>query len=125
MSRTKEKQITVDEWLVALGIPSNIKGYTYMRWFIQNCGEDVIGKSKMKLYEIIAEANNTTISRTERAIRHAVEISCSRINSKLQKRLFGNSVENGERPTTSQFLCSAFLGYKNYCDKSISELYEW
>jgi two-component system response regulator (stage 0 sporulation protein A) len=90
-----------------IGIPAHIKGYHYLREAIMMVVEDVdlLGSVTKILYPRIAEKFDTTSSRVERAIRHAIEVAWSRNNIDTVKKFFGYTV-NTERgkPTNSEFI---------------------
>ena len=89
-----------------LGIPSNIKGYEYLRDAIINIynSKKVTGITK-GLYPEIANKYDTSPSKVERAIRHAIEISSNRGNLDLMDEIFGHSVDiEKAKPTNSEFI---------------------
>ena len=75
-------QISITKILHELGIPSHIKGYQYIREAIGIIYEhpEVIGGITKELYPELASKFDTTVSRVERAIRHAIEVSWNRAN---------------------------------------------
>ncbi len=90
-----------------LGIPAHIKGYQYLREAIELVINDVefLGAITKELYPEVADNFNTTSSRVERAIRHAIEVAWERGNMEALNRYFGNSVNSeGAKPTNSQFI---------------------
>lgn len=90
-----------------IGIPAHIKGYHYLREAIMMVVEevDLLGSVTKVLYPRIAEKFDTTSSRVERAIRHAIEVAWSRNNIETIKKFFGYTI-NTERgkPTNSEFI---------------------
>ncbi len=92
-----------------LGMPSHIKGYQYIRDSIElmyNNSEHLGGITK-EVYPYIAEKYNTTASRVERAIRHAIEVSWTRGDYDLMEEIFGHSVDfDRAKPTNSEFLAT-------------------
>ena len=89
-----------------LGIPSNIKGYEYLRDAIINIynSKKLTGITK-GLYPEIANKYDTSPSKVERAIRHAIEISSNRGNLDLMDEIFGHSVDiEKAKPTNSEFI---------------------
>lgn len=90
-----------------IGIPAHIKGYQYLREAIMMVVEDVdlLGSVTKILYPRIADKFDTTSSRVERAIRHAIEVAWSRNNIETIKKFFGYTI-NTERgkPTNSEFI---------------------
>ena len=97
----------VTQMLHEIGIPAHIKGYQYLRMEIALCVEnmDLIGAVTKELYPMIAKAYNTTPSRVERAIRHAIEVAWNRGKLETIDSLFGYTVHNGKgKPTNSEFI---------------------
>jgi len=90
-----------------IGVPAHIKGYQYLRDAIMMIVAEVeiLGAVTKVLYPMIAEKYNTTPSRVERAIRHAIEVAWNRGNLDVINRLFGYTVkiEKG-KPTNSEFM---------------------
>jgi two-component system response regulator (stage 0 sporulation protein A) len=90
-----------------IGIPAHIKGYQYLREAIMMVVDevDLLGSVTKILYPRIAERFDTTSSRVERAIRHAIEVAWSRNNIETIKKFFGYTI-NTERgkPTNSEFI---------------------
>ncbi len=100
-------QISITKILHELGVPSHIKGYQYIREGITVLYErpDVIGGITKELYPDIASKFDTTVSRVERAIRHAIEVSWNRGNWQLMEDIFGHSVDiDKAKPTNSEFI---------------------
>lgn len=100
-------QISTTKILHELGVPSHIKGYLYIREGIMMLYErpEVIGGITKELYPEIASKFNTTVSRVERAIRHAIEVSWNRGNWQLMEDIFGHSVDiDKAKPTNSEFI---------------------
>lgn len=100
-------QISVTKLLHELGVPSHIKGYQYIREGIIMLFENpnMIGGITKELYPEIASKYDTTVSRVERAIRHAIEVSWNRGDWKLMEEIFGHSVDiDKAKPTNSEFI---------------------
>lgn len=100
-------QIAITKILHQLGIPSHIKGYQYIRDGISMIFDnpDMIGGITKELYPELADKFDTTVSRVERAIRHAIEVSWNRGNWDLMEEIFGNSVDiDRAKPTNSEFI---------------------
>ncbi|AIG26018.1 sporulation transcription factor Spo0A [Brevibacillus sp. 7WMA2] len=90
-----------------IGVPAHIKGYLYLREAITMVYNDVelLGSITKVLYPDIAKKFNTTASRVERAIRHAIEVAWSRGNLDSISSLFGYTVSNTKaKPTNSEFI---------------------
>ena len=105
--RYNNLQISITKILHELGIPSHIKGYQYIRDGVYMVFEnpDLIGGITKELYPELASKFDTTVSRVERAIRHAIEVSWNRGNWDLMDELFGNSVDiDKAKPTNSEFI---------------------
>ena len=100
-------EISITRMLHELGMPSHIKGYQYIRdgiMMIYN-NPDIIGGITKELYPDVASKYNTTVSRVERAIRHAIEVSWNRGNWDLMEEVFGHSVDiDKAKPTNSEFI---------------------
>ncbi len=100
-------QVSITKTLHELGVPSHIKGYQYIREGITIVYErpEIIGGITKELYPEIAKKYNTTVSRVERAIRHAIEVSWNRGNWQLMEDIFGHSVDiDKAKPTNSEFI---------------------
>lgn len=100
-------QISITKILHELGIPSHIKGYQYIRDGVGLIFEnpEMIGGITKELYPELASKFDTTVSRVERAIRHAIEVSWNRGNWDLMEEIFGNSVDiDRAKPTNSEFI---------------------
>lgn len=97
----------VTDMLHEIGIPAHIKGYHYLRDAILMSIEDmdVLNAITKILYPTVAKKHQTTSSRVERAIRHAIEVAWSRGNLDTLEELFGYTVSNGKgKPTNSEFI---------------------
>ena len=100
-------EISITRILHELGMPSHIKGYQYIREGIMMVysNPDLIGGITKELYPDIANKFDTTVSRVERAIRHAIEVSWNRGNWDLMEEIFGHSVDiDKAKPTNSEFV---------------------
>ena len=100
-------QISITKMLHELGMPSHIKGYQYIREGITMIYNDpnIIGGITKELYPELASKCDTTVSRVERAIRHAIEVSWNRGNWDYMEELFGHSVDiDKAKPTNSEFI---------------------
>lgn len=90
-----------------IGVPAHIRGYHYMREAILMAINDidVLNYITKELYPSIAKKCNTTPSRVERAIRHAIEVAWSRGKVDAIDNLFGYTVSNNKgKPTNSEFI---------------------
>ena len=100
-------QSSITKILHELGIPSHIKGYQYIRNAIGIIYErpETIGGITKELYPELASKFDTTVSRVERAIRHAIEVSWDRGDWDLMEEIFGHSVDiDKAKPTNSEFI---------------------
>lgn len=90
-----------------IGVPAHIKGYQYLREAIMMSVRDpaMISSITKVLYPTIAKRFQTTPSRVERAIRHAIEVAWSRGRMETLDALFGYTVNTGKgKPTNSEFI---------------------
>ncbi|MBQ8551717.1 MAG: sporulation transcription factor Spo0A [Clostridia bacterium] len=100
-----EMQITTI--LHNLGIPAHIKGFTYLRCAISMtvADPDMINYVTKSLYPSVAKVYNTTTSRVERAIRHAIEVAWDRGELETLNRYFGYTISRQRgKPTNSEFI---------------------
>lgn len=100
-------QISITKMLHELGMPSHIKGYQYIREGISMVYDnpEIVGGITKELYPDIATKFDTTVSRVERAIRHAIEVSWNRGNWDFMEEVFGHSVDiDKAKPTNSEFI---------------------
>ena len=105
------KEIT--KMLRTIGMPSHVLGYEYTREAILIAlgNKDTLRSITKRLYPRVAETFQTTPSRVERAMRHAVEVAWDRGDLDVLSELFGNSVSRSRgKPTNSEF-CSAVADY--------------
>ena len=90
-----------------VGVPAHIKGYQYLREAILIAIKDmdVINAVTKVLYPEVAKRFNTTASRVERAIRHAIEVAWDRGDLETLQKYFGYTVSNAKgKPTNSEFI---------------------
>ena len=90
-----------------IGVPAHIKGYQYLRDSITLSVKDaeIINSVTKVLYPTIARKYETTPSRVERAIRHAIEVAWNRGNTDTLNDLFGYTINCGKgKPTNSEFI---------------------
>ena len=104
--KTENIEVSITQVLHKLGVPAHIKGYLYLREAIQSVVKnvDLLGAITKELYPEVADTFNTTPSRVERAIRHAIEVAWERGNEKELKKYFENTLSNNSKPTNSQFI---------------------
>ena len=97
----------VTDMIHEVGVPAHIKGYQYLRDAIMMVIEEpeMLNSITKILYPTIAKRNQTTPSRVERAIRHAIEVAWSRGNMEIINSLFSYTVSTGKgKPTNSEFI---------------------
>ncbi|NBJ92854.1 sporulation transcription factor Spo0A [bacterium 1xD42-62] len=103
--RNLEKDVT--DMIHEIGVPAHIKGYQYLREAIMMSVEnpDMLGSITKVLYPTIARKNQTTASRVERAIRHAIEVAWNRGRMETLDAMFGYTINTGKgKPTNSEFI---------------------
>lgn len=107
ISKPKSLDVSVTNIIHEMGVPAHIKGYHYLRDAILEVIEDVnlLGAVTKELYPAIAQKYQTTPSRVERAIRHAIELAWDRGNIEMMTKFFGYTInlERG-KPTNSEFI---------------------
>lgn len=118
MERNLESDVT--NIIHEIGVPAHIKGYQYLRDAIIMSVSDMemLNSITKILYPTIAKKHQTTPSRVERAIRHAIEVAWSRGKMDTIEELFGYTVNGGKgKPTNSEFIAliadKIRLEYKN------------
>ena len=100
-------QVSITKTLHELGVPSHIKGYQYIREGISIVYErpEIVGGITKELYPEISKKFNTTVSRVERAIRHAIEVAWARGEQASVERIFGYTISAAKgKPTNSEFI---------------------
>ena len=106
-SREINLETKITSILHEIGVPAHIRGYHYMREAIMMAVEDldVLNYVTKELYPTIAKKCNTTPSRVERAIRHAIEVAWSRGKVEIIDSMFGYTINNHKgKPTNSEFI---------------------
>ncbi len=106
-SEEEDLENRVTNMLHEIGIPAHIKGYHYLRDAIMMAVEDmdVLNAITKVLYPTVAKKYQTTSSRVERAIRHAIEVAWNRGKLDTLDELFGYTVSTGKgKPTNSEFI---------------------
>jgi two-component system response regulator (stage 0 sporulation protein A) len=104
-SADMEAQVT--KIIHQIGVPAHIKGYQYLRTAILMTIEDneVINSVTKILYPAVAKKYQTTTSRVERAIRHAIEVAWDRGDVDTLNSYFGYTIQNSRgKPTNSEFI---------------------
>jgi len=105
--KSKNLDASITSIIHEIGVPAHIKGYMYLREAISMVYNDIelLGSITKVLYPDIAKKFNTTASRVERAIRHAIEVAWSRGNIDSISSLFGYTVSMSKaKPTNSEFI---------------------
>ena len=100
-------EAVVTEVIHEIGVPAHIKGYQYLREAIILTINDmeIINSVTKVLYPTVAKKYNTTPSRVERAIRHAIEVAWDRGDIETLQKFFGYTVSNVKgKPTNSEFI---------------------
>ena len=123
VSEENNLEFAISKLLHSLGIPSHIKGYQYIRESVSLMYQNpnLISGITKEVYPEIAMRYDTTASRVERAIRHAIEVSWNRGDYDLMEEIFGHSVDyDRAKPTNSEFI--ATLADKLRIDKRYIEV---
>lgn len=100
-----ESQVT--QIIHQIGVPAHIKGYQYLRTAILLTVQDsdIINSVTKVLYPSVAKKYQTTTSRVERAIRHAIEVAWDRGDLDTLNAYFGYTIQNNRgKPTNSEFI---------------------
>ena len=107
MHPQKSLEAEITEIIHEVGVPAHIKGYQYLREAIMMSVNDMemLNSITKILYPSIAKKFQTTPSRVERAIRHAIEVAWSRGKMDTIDEMFGYTINNGKgKPTNSEFI---------------------
>ena len=97
----------ISKIFVSIGISPHIKGYQYLRTAIKLCVKDtsIISSITKRLYPDVAKEYDTTPSKVERAIRHAIEVCWNRGKIDSINNIFGSQVfTRNDRPTNGEFI---------------------
>ena len=100
-------EVKVTEILHQIGVPAHIKGYHYLRDSIIMSVEhpEIINAVTKQLYPSVAKKYQTTSSRVERAIRHAIEVAWDRGDVEVLNSYFGYTIQGSRgKPTNSEFI---------------------
>lgn len=106
-NKYKSLESEVTDIIHEIGIPAHIKGYLYLREAISLVVENMefLGAITKELYPRVASKFNTTPSRVERAIRHAIEVAWTRGKVETINKLFGHTINDSRgKPTNSEFI---------------------
>lgn len=107
ISKNKALEEKITNIFITVGIPAHIKGYQFLREAIKMAiaSPDIINSITKKLYPSIAERFDTSSSKVERAIRHAIEVAWNRGKIENINNLFGLKVyTSNEKPTNGEFI---------------------
>lgn len=107
MEAERNLEVEVTNAMHEIGVPAHIKGYQYLRDAIMMVVNnlDIINSITKQLYPNIAKKYNTTPSRVERAIRHAIEVAWNRGKVDAINSIFGYTINMGKgKPTNSEFI---------------------
>jgi len=107
LQKTKQLEEKITNIFITVGIPAHIKGYQFLREAIKMAidNPDIINSITKRLYPSIAERFETSSSKVERAIRHAIEVAWNRGKIENINALFGIRVySNNEKPTNGEFI---------------------
>ena len=100
-------EVVISDIMRQIGVPAHIKGYQYLRTAIKLSVEDsdMLGSVINLLYPTVAKIFNTTSSRVERAIRHAIEVAWDRGDVDVLSSYFGYTIQSQRgKPTNSEFI---------------------
>jgi len=106
-ARRGRPENTISDLLKSVGIPVNIKGFRYLRNAIEIVASDFsnIDKVTKNLYMKVANNFDSTPTRVERDIRHAIEVAYNRGNPQLLNDIFGYTIDEDKgKPTNSEFI---------------------
>ena len=104
---TLDMEAQVTKIIHQIGVPAHIKGYQYLRSAILMTidDNDIINSVTKVLYPSVAKKYQTTTSRVERAIRHAIEVAWDRGDVDTLNSYFGYTIQNSRgKPTNSEFI---------------------
>lgn len=102
-----ELEYMISDIMHQIGVPAHIKGYLYLRTAIMLCigDSEMLGSVTKILYPTVAKKYNTTSSRVERAIRHAIEVAWGRGDVDVLSSYFGYTIQAQRgKPTNSEFI---------------------
>lgn len=105
--RQAHSENNISELLKSVGIPVNIKGFRFLKNAIEIVSTDFANLDKItkRLYLQVANNFNSTPTRVERDIRHAIEVAYNRGNPRLLNEIFGYTIDEDKgKPTNSEFI---------------------
>ncbi len=106
-AKNNDLELMITEIIHQIGVPAHIKGYHYLREAITLAvnNADIINSVTKQLYPSVAKKFQTTSSRVERAIRHAIEVAWDRGDIDVLNSYFGYTIHNERgKPTNSEFI---------------------
>ena len=124
----KRANIVIQETLNMIGMPHHLKGYRYLLSAISKCLDDrtELDCIVKGLYVKVTEENGDTVTRTERAIRNAIEVSWTRGNSSVIDSIFGYTVSCKKgRPTNTEFIAMVTDFIHLHFDEIENRTYIW
>lgn len=104
---SNDLDMVISSTLRDIGVPAHIKGYQYLRTSIKECISDpeMLASVTKLLYPTVAKIYNTSASRVERAIRHAIEVAWDRGDMEVHNSYFGYTIQAQRgKPTNSEFI---------------------
>ena len=107
LKQHKEYEAWVDSVFLELGIPQNVKGYDYLMAAVLLATDEpeLVQAMVKELYPRVADLFNTTASRAERAMRHALELAWNNSEPRTLFKMFGYTVGSAkDKPTNSNFI---------------------
>ena len=123
VNSAKSMEAKITNIIHEIGVPAHIKGYLYLREAISMVVDDIelLGAVTKELYPSIAIKYNTTPSRVERAIRHAIEVAWSRGKVDTINNIFGYTIHTEKgKPTNSEFI--AMVADKLKLEQEMAEI---
>ena len=106
-SETRQLDEKISNIFISIGIPAHIKGYQFLREAVKLAVEEpeIIGSITKKLYPTIAERFETSSSKVERGMRHAIEVAWNRGKIENINNIFGLKIYNrNEKPTNGELI---------------------
>ncbi|MBP3431876.1 MAG: sporulation transcription factor Spo0A [Clostridia bacterium] len=106
-SESKQLDEKISNIFISIGIPAHIKGYQFLREAVKLAVEEpeIIGSITKKLYPTIAERFETSSSKVERGMRHAIEVAWNRGKIENINNIFGLKIYNrNEKPTNGELI---------------------
>lgn len=106
-SANKQLDEKISNIFISIGIPAHIKGYQFLREAVKLAVEEpeIIGSITKKLYPTIAERFETSSSKVERGMRHAIEVAWNRGKIENINNIFGLKIYNrNEKPTNGELI---------------------